>query len=167
MKKVSIAIASFVVLLGALLAVPAFSSSSRPTAPTKVSPQVRALQSQVRALKSRVTRLEKTVSGIQSCERTVQGFSRYPGYVWTDGLNDYTTTAVDQPDPGEPTQVYVSVVDPRCVTGASALYSLAKPIQPQTRSTRGRARVNGMAVRQSTWPESRSPAKLSQLQRKR
>jgi hypothetical protein len=167
MKKAVIAVVSLVVVLGVLLAVPAFSSPSTPTTQNKVSPQVRALQGQVRALKSRVTKLERSVAGIQSCESTVQALSRFPGYVWTDGVNTYSTTAVDAPDPGEPTHIYVSVVDARCVTSSSSSYSLAKPTTAQGRSTRGRARLNHLLAPQSTRPVRRAQARLSQLQRKR
>jgi hypothetical protein len=167
MKKVAIAVVSLVAVLGVLLAVPAFSSSSRPRTQTKVSPQVRALQSQVRALKSRVTRLEKAVGGIQACESTVQALSRFPGYLWTDGVNTYSTTAIDAPDAGEPVNIYVPVVDPRCISGSAALYSLAKPMAAQGRSSRSRERLNGLGLPKATRPVERVPAKLSQLQRKR
>jgi hypothetical protein len=164
MKRIAVVVAALIVVVGVVVAVPAFST---PTAQTKVSPQVRALQAQVRALKTRVTRLERTVSGIQSCESTVQPLSRFPGYVWTDGTNTYSTTAVDAPDPGEPTHVYLSIVDARCVTGSSSLYSLAKPLTAQERSTRGRQRLNSLGVPNTVRPDRRAPAKLTQLPRKR
>jgi hypothetical protein len=164
MKRVAVVVAALIVVVGVLVAVPAFST---PTAQTKVSPQVRALQAQVRALKTRVTRLERTVSGIQSCESTVQPLSRFPGYVWTDGTNTYSTTAVDAPDPGEPTHVYLSIVDARCVTGSSSLYSLATPLIAQERSTRGRQRLKSLGVPRTVRPDRRAPAELTQLPRKR
>ena len=164
MKRIAVAVIALLLLVGILLAVPAFST---PSAPEKVPRQVRALQGQVRALQGRVTRLERAVAGIRACESTVQALTRFPGYIWTDGVNTYSTTAVDAPDPGEPTHIYVSVVDARCVSGASSLYSLVKPATAPQRSTRGRQRLHGLGVSQTARTDRRVPAKLDQLARKR
>ena len=164
MKKLFLVVLSLLLLIGVLLAVPAIST---PSTKSKVPRQVRVLQGQVRALQGRITRLERAVEGIRSCESTVQALSRFAGYVWSDGVNTYSTTAVDAPDPGEPTHIYVSIVDPRCVTGSSSLYSLAKPTTAQGRSTRGRVRINTLGAPQTSRSVSRAPSKLAQLRRKR
>ena len=166
MKKLSIAVVSLLVLLVVLLAVPAFSSPSAHQG--NVPRQVRQLQGKVRALQSRMGALEKAVGGIKACESTVQALSRYPGYVWTpDGVTYYTTTAMDVPDTGEAVGVYVSVVDPTCVNGSSSQYSLAVPAAPGQRRQAGRARLHGLAVPNGVRHAARTPARLTQLARRR
>jgi hypothetical protein len=136
MRKVLLAAVALLVLVGVMLAVPAFSSPTSPSA--NVPRQIRQLNAKMRALQSRVTQLEKAVGGIKSCTSTVQGLTRFNGYVWTDGVNTYTTTAIDVPDTGEQVGAYFVLADPSCVSGGSSkLFSLAKPSAAAERAHAG------------------------------
>jgi hypothetical protein len=160
MKRLVLASLALLGLLAVLLVMPAFSSSSSPSA--NVPRQIRQLNAKMRALQSRVTLLEKSVSGIKSCTSTVQALTRFNGYVWSDGVTYYTTTAVDVPDTGEGVGAYFVLADPRCVTGGSSrLFSLAKPAKAVDRAARGE-RLNGLAHPDAAAkPSSRPAVKMS------
>ena len=165
MKKGLLASVLLLGLLTVLLVVPAFSSSS---APNSVPRQLRQLNAKVRVLQSRVTLLEKSVAGIKACTSTVQGLTRFNGYVWSDGVNNYLTTAVDVPDTGEAVGAYFVLADPRCVSGGSSsrLFSLAKPSRAIERAASG-DRLNGLAHPHMTRPPSRPSERMSPLKMSR
>jgi hypothetical protein len=161
MKKSLFAVLCFAGIVGVILAVPAFSSSSAPSHKAGIPRQIKQLNAKVRALQSRVTQLEKAVGGIKSCTSTVQALSRFNGYVWYDGVGYYTTTAVDVPDTGEPIGAYFVLADPSCV-GSNALshYSLAAPQGALTRSQAG-DRLDGLMQMRAGAPSQRAVARMS------
>ena len=161
MRKVLLAAVALLVLVGVMLAVPAFSSPTSPNA--NVPRQIRQLNAKMRALQSRVSQLEKAVGGIKSCTSTVQGLTRFNGYVWTDGVNTYTTTAIDVPDTGEQIGAYFVLADPSCVSGGSSrLFSLAKPSRAAQRFRTGE-RLNGLMHAGATRSTGRTSVRMSPL----
>jgi hypothetical protein len=161
MRKVLFAAVALLGVLGVMLAVPAFSSSSAPRSSASVPGQIRQLNAKLRALQTRVKRLETSVGGIKACTSTVQALTRFNGYVWTDGVNNYTTTAIDVPDTGEPVGSYFVLADPSCITGGSShLYSLAKPSRARDRASSGQL-LNGLMHTGSARSSSRSSARMA------
>jgi hypothetical protein len=161
MKKLLAAAVGFLALLGVMLAVPAFSSPSSPSSTGKVPRQIRQLNAKVRALQARVSQLEKSVGGIKACTSTVQPLTRFNGYVWSDGVNQYLTTAIDVPETGEAVGAYFVLADASCVTGGSShQYSLVKPSRALDRASRGE-RLQGLGQARATRASARSSARMA------
>ena len=112
------------IVLALVLGGSAFAGSAAMTAKDPVArAQVRSLRAQVSAMNTRVKNLESDAA----CSQVVLGVTRYPGYVWTDGVNNYTTTAIDQTAAGYPPQLWLQEVAPSCVGGSFRANRLLKP----------------------------------------
>jgi outer membrane murein-binding lipoprotein Lpp len=90
--------------------------------------QVRALQGSIRAMNVRVQDLEIK----DTCLQHVAPITQYSGYVWTDGVYDYTTTALDVTAAGQAPQGWVQLVESNCIGSNRAFRSLK--ITPDVRA---------------------------------
>jgi len=115
------------VVLALVLGGSAFAGSAAMTAKDPVArSQVRSLRAQVSAMNTRVKRLE----GDAACTQSVLGVAQYRGYRWTDGLNEYITTAIDATPSGSAPQVWLQAVAPTCVQGGS--FRANRLLKPQS-----------------------------------
>lgn len=104
---------------------------------TSLATGVAVTPGQFNALKSRVTRLESRLNAVQaqasaaqngvnrflSCNKQALPLTQFGQYVAFDGSNFYETTALDVTDRthGEQVGVWVSIVDPSCVSTVATL----------------------------------------------
>jgi hypothetical protein len=85
--------------------------------------QVKSLNLGYRLLNRRVQDLEIE----QVCLKPVAPINQYAGYHWTDGVNEYLTTALDVAPSGETPQAWVQLVNPSCISGQSLHTSMFSP----------------------------------------
>jgi hypothetical protein len=91
--------------------------------------KVRILKANDAAMRSSIGRVAADVAYEAKCLETAVPFSRYGGYVVTDGINQWTEAAFDQTDQGQAPHYWVQVVRPDCMQSYKAA-SVAKAVSP-------------------------------------
>jgi hypothetical protein len=117
MKAAFVAALVAAITASVIAVVPAFSTGSRGSV---------SIPRRVKALETKVKALQKRVAIDEACLRPVGGVAQYSGYLYTtDGTTVVQAPAVQFVGSGTTPQGYVQLVDPQCITGASAArYSL-------------------------------------------